>query len=174
MTMAETTPARIQLLPWEPAHLCVLVQGVEDYQALSGRRVTPALREFFAQAPAHYLEQARNATAADVWTFGYGVLHQELNTIIGTAGFKGPPDTEGVVEIAYAIAPEHEGRGYATETARALAEHAAADPRVRRLRAHTLPDTNASGRVLAKCGFQHLGVVNDPEDGPVWRWEKDA
>jgi RimJ/RimL family protein N-acetyltransferase len=27
-------------------------------------------------------------------------------------------------------------------------------------------------RVLAKCGFQHIGEVIDPEDGLVWRWEK--
>ena len=39
-------------------------------------------------------------------------------------------------------------------------------------RAHTLPTPNASTRVLAKCCFQYIGEVIDPEDGLVWRWER--
>jgi hypothetical protein len=30
----------------------------------------------------------------------------------------------------------------------------------------------ASSRLLAKLGFSFLGEVVDPEDGPVWRWER--
>ncbi len=40
------------------------------------------------------------------------------------------------------------------------------------LGAHTLPAPNASTRVLAKCGFERTGEVEDPEDGLVWRWER--
>jgi RimJ/RimL family protein N-acetyltransferase len=43
---------------------------------------------------------------------------------------------------------------------------------VRRAIAHTLPEANASGRVLAKCGLRFVGEVIDPEDGSVWRWER--
>jgi RimJ/RimL family protein N-acetyltransferase len=79
-----------------------------------------------------------------------------------------------MVEIAYGIAPERQGHGFATEAAGALLRFAAADPRVRLLRAHTLPEPNASTHVLRKCGFVQLGEVIDPEDGPVWRWERSA
>jgi RimJ/RimL family protein N-acetyltransferase len=41
----------------------------------------------------------------------------------------------------------------------------------RTIRAHTMPEQNASTRVLEKCGFRWLGEVVDPEDGAVWRWE---
>ena len=37
--------------------------------------------------------------------------------------------------------------------------------------AHTLPEINASGRVLGKIGMANIGEVLDPEDGRVWRWE---
>ena len=37
-----------------------------------------------------------------------------------------------------------------------------------------LPEATASTRVLRKCGFVHIGEVVDPEDGPVWRWERSA
>jgi len=32
--------------------------------------------------------------------------------------------------------------------------------------------SNASQRVLAKCGFQYVGEITDPEDGLVWRFER--
>jgi len=43
---------------------------------------------------------------------------------------------------------------------------------VRVIRAHTLPGSKASQRVLEKCGFRHVGEVIDPDDGVVWRFEK--
>jgi RimJ/RimL family protein N-acetyltransferase len=92
--------------------------------------------------------------------------------VIGMASFKGPPNAEGAVEIAYAIVPGYQNRGYATEAAQGLVDYALADPRARRVIAHTLREPNASTRVLKKCGFQFAGEVIDPEDGPVWRWQR--
>jgi RimJ/RimL family protein N-acetyltransferase len=48
----------------------------------------------------------------------------------------------------------------------------AATPPPSLIRAHTLPEMNASCRVLEKAGFKRLGEVIDPEDGLVWRWER--
>ena len=70
------------------------------------------------------------------------------------------------------IVPAFEGRGYATEATEAAVAFAFASSRVLLVRAHTLPTPNASTRVLAKCGFERTGDVEDPEDGPVWRWER--
>ena len=108
------------------------------------------------------------------WRHGFFIIEKASGEIVGGAGFKGEPDAEGMVEIAYGVVSSREGRGYATEAARALIHFAARDPRVRTLRAHTLPEANASTRVLTKCGFVHIGPVVDPEDGPVWRWERSA
>ena len=92
--------------------------------------------------------------------------------VIGTCSFKGPPDGDGAVEIAYFTFPTHEGRGYASAMAALLVARAGAPPPVRTVRAHTLPERNASARILERLGFAHLGQVVDPEDGPVWRWER--
>ncbi len=48
----------------------------------------------------------------------------------------------------------------------------AGGPEVAVVRAHTLLEHNASCRVLEKVGLQHTGSPIDPEDGPVWRWER--
>lgn len=60
----------------------------------------------------------------------------------------------------------------AGEAAAALVDFAFATPLVALVRAHTLPAANASTHVLAKCAFHHVGTVVDPDDGPVWRWER--
>jgi RimJ/RimL family protein N-acetyltransferase len=108
------------------------------------------------------------------WRHGFWIVEKASGQIVGGAGFKGEPDSDGMVEIAYGVVPSREGRGYATEAARALIRFANGDARVRLLRAHTRPEPNASTRVLTKCGFVHVGQVVDPEDGPVWRWERSA
>ena len=111
--------------------------------------------------------------AAAAWTLGFAIVERASGAAVGNCGFKGPP-VDGMVEIAYGISPEFQGRGYATEAAGALANHAASSEDVRVVRAHTLPGPNASTRVLEKCGFRCLGEVIDPEDGLVWRWEREG
>jgi RimJ/RimL family protein N-acetyltransferase len=56
--------------------------------------------------------------------------------------------------------------------AKALVDYALQDERVRLLRAHTLREANPSTKVLRKCGFDFTGEVVEPDDGPVWRWER--
>ncbi len=38
------------------------------------------------------------------------------------------------------------------------------------MRAQTLPEKNASTRILEKLGFSFMGPVQHPEDGEVWEW----
>ena len=116
--------------------------------------------------------ESRVATEPDPWQFGFAVIHKIDNVLIGMAGFPGPP-SDGVAEIAYGIAPSYQGKGFATEVAKALFEFASRDSRVRTICAHTLPEMNASTRVLEKCGFRKTGEMLDSENALVWRWEKN-
>jgi [ribosomal protein S5]-alanine N-acetyltransferase len=124
-----------------------------------------------AQLSADWLARLRASTGPDPWVHGFSMVHLSTGITIGQCGFKGPPDADGMVEIAYGVASEHEGKGYATEAARALVAYALSVDKVKLVRAHTLPTSNASKRVLAKCGFQFVGEINDPEDGLVWRFQ---
>jgi RimJ/RimL family protein N-acetyltransferase len=113
-----------------------------------------------------------SAAEADPWRYGFAVVHRKSGLVIGNAGFTGPPDADGLFEIAYGIVAEYQGRGYATEAAQALIGWAAENGHVRTARAHTLAERNASTSVLEKCGFTHMGEVNHPTDGLIWLWEK--
>jgi RimJ/RimL family protein N-acetyltransferase len=122
-----------------------------------------------AQFSADWCEKFRRSAFEDPWVHGFKLMLPD-GTSVGIGSFKGPP-VEGTVEIAYAIVPEHQGRGHATAAARAMVAFAFGYPQVLKVLAHTLPDGVASQRVLAKSGFRHVGEVMDPEDGLVWRFE---
>src|SRR5687767_9692401 len=124
-----------------------------------------------AQLSADWLARLHASTAADPWTHGFSLVHRDSGTVVGKSGFKGPPAADGTVEIAYGD-PDYQGKGYATEAAQALVAFAFSSGRVCVVRAHTLPESNASTPVLTKCGFRHIGAIIDPEDGLAWRWEK--
>lgn len=116
--------------------------------------------------------RVRAATIPDPWVLGFSVCLRATGLAVGSVGFKSLPAPDGSVEIAYMIQPEYRGRGYATEACQAVVSFAFRSGQVTLVRAHTLPEPNASTRVLTKCGFRHVGEVIDPDDGRVWRWER--
>ena len=116
------------------------------------------------------LDHHRRVQSREPW-IGYFGIESEGHQFVGLCGFKRNPDKSGTVEIAYGTVPEFEGRGFATEMAAELARIAFQSPAICRVIAHTLPEENASGRVLQKVGMTNVGEVMDPEDGKVWRWE---
>ena len=173
MSTSPVETPRLRLEPWSPALLVALIEQPDRFETLARFPAAPGLREFFVsgEVSPEWLARLRGHAGADPWLHGFFVVERDHRAIIGTAGFKGPPDAGGMVEIAYGIVPSFEGRGYATEAAMALVRFALEDPAVSLVRAHTLPEGNASTRVLTKCGFRHTDDVVDPDDGPVWRWE---
>lgn len=99
-----------------------------------------------------------------------GYLAEDDGEFVGSCAYKTPPIAEEV-EIAYFTFPEHEGRGIATRMAQHLVDIAFANGVVR-VKAQTLPEPNASTRLLEKLGFVFTGPVMHPEDGEVWEWCK--
>src|SRR6266853_6726010 len=174
MSVSYVETKRLRLVPHAPKHMLALIQGEKFYEQSFGSPPAAGLRDFIVSKDASpdYLARLDASTVPDPWTHGFGLIHMDTGTVIGFGGFKGPPGPEGLVEIAYGVMPDYQGKGFATEAAQALVNHAFSSGRVRIVRAHTLPGPNASTRVLAKCGFRHMGEVTDPEDGLVWRWEK--
>jgi RimJ/RimL family protein N-acetyltransferase len=170
--MSLETP-RLSLTPCIPAHVLTLVEDPAHFEQTAGFLATPGLREMFVsdEVSPEWLAALRVSTGPDPWRHGFFLIHRETGAAIGTAAFKGPPDTAGMVEIAYGVAPHFERNGFATEAASALVAFAFADARVELIRAHTLPSSIASQRVRAKCRFHHVADVVDPHDGPVSRWE---
>lgn len=89
------------------------------------------------------------------------IIHSADQTVIGTMGFKQPPNAEGMVEMGYDIIPEYQGSGYATEMARELIAWAFRQPGVNRVTAECLRNNIGSIRVLQKVGMTQLDPSED-------------
>jgi [ribosomal protein S5]-alanine N-acetyltransferase len=127
-----------------------------------------------AEVSPDWLARLHASPTPTPWTHGFAIVERASGAVVGSCAFKTAPDAEGGVEIAYGLAPEHRGQGYAREAARALSDYALGAGGARYVRAHTRAENVASVRVLIACGFQCLGEVLDPEDGLVQRWELRA
>jgi ribosomal-protein-alanine N-acetyltransferase len=100
------------------------------------------------------------------WT---GYLAHEDGVCVGTCAFTSAPKG-GVVEIAYFTFPGNEGRGVATRMATSLISLARSRAAEIFITAHTLPEENASTRILRKLGFVLVGPRLHEEDGQIWLW----
>jgi RimJ/RimL family protein N-acetyltransferase len=99
------------------------------------------------------------------WYAWYFVARGDDPVLIGNGGFKGPPDSKGVVETGYSIIPRYHRQGFATEAITALVRWAFDHDRVTRVIAHTLPDLTPSIGVLRKIGFVEAGAGE--EEGTI-------
>ena len=122
-----------------------------------------------AEVSPHWLARMRQ-TEPSAWTHGFEMVDAMTGKVVGSCAYKGPPDSDGTVEIAYGVQPEQRRRGYAKEAAAALVEFAFGAG-AQLVRAHTKLDNDDSARVLVACGFERVGEVDDAEDGLVLRWD---
>lgn len=107
-------------------------------------------------------DQIRRDPAAADWVARAVVID---GAVVGHAGFHGPPDDNGMVEVAYSVDPAYRRRGYATAMLEAAIAWAAAHPAVRTVRASISPDNVASLATLRPFGFVEVGEQWDEEDG---------
>lgn len=91
-----------------------------------------------------------------------------------------PPVLQGQREIGWTFAEAHWGRGYATEAARAVINHAFAALALPVLWSQTSDSNAGSTRMMRRLGFTfrpELGYVDPdypPEDNPTTVWSMDA
>ena len=103
----------------------------------------------------------------------YGVwviVDHASQTVIGDAGFMGPPGADGAIEIGYSVTPSYRGRGIATEAVRALACWGLNQPAVLSILARCESGNAPSIGVLRRVGFVRDGI-EDPQ--LIWRLIRD-
>lgn len=93
----------------------------------------------------------------------------DVPTLAGIAGYKGPPDADRRVEIGYAVVEEYQRRGIASAAVNLLCQRAFTLG-VAEILAETLPTLIPSQGVLNKAGFHKIGVLVDPDEGEIWRY----
>jgi RimJ/RimL family protein N-acetyltransferase len=117
--------------------------------------------------------QVEQDPASAAWVTGV-IWDEQRRVAVGRAGYHGPPDPSGMVEIGYAVDPAYRRRGYARAALEALLQRAAAEPQVRTVRVTISPDNTASYRLASQYGFARVGEQWDDEDGLEIIYEVDA
>ncbi|MGW4460730.1 GNAT family N-acetyltransferase [Micromonospora sp. NPDC004704] len=117
--------------------------------------------------------QVEEDPASAAWVTGV-VWDERQRVAVGRAGYHGPPDPSGMVEIGYAVDPAYRRRGYARAALEFLLERAAHEPRVRTVRVTISPDNVASRTLALQYGFAEVGEQWDDEDGLEVIYEVDA
>jgi RimJ/RimL family protein N-acetyltransferase len=116
--------------------------------------------------------QLEGNPAAAKWLGRYVVATIDGHpTLVGTAGYKGPPDANGAVEIGYSIVEAYHRRGIGLAMVRQLVDAAFADPHVQCVRAETPLTFEASRGLLERSGFALTGTRIDPEEGELALYE---
>lgn len=109
-------------------------------------------------------DQVRRDPASAAWVTGV-IWDEDEAMAVGRAGYHGPPDAAGMVEIGYAVDPSRRRRGYASAALQSLLHRAAAERGVRTVRVTISPDNTASSALVAQYGFVAVGEQWDDEDG---------
>ncbi|HYC33742.1 MAG TPA: GNAT family N-acetyltransferase [Gemmatimonadales bacterium] len=159
------TTERLELVPATAESIRAALEGEAALAACLGALVPATWPPEFLDAPA--LEYTRERLAEGPqeagWWMYFVVLRQGPagRTLIGSAGYKGPPK-DATVEVGYGIVRDHQRQGYASEAVRALLRRAFEAPEVRRVIAETLPELIPSIGVLRRCGFRLIGEGSEP------------
>jgi RimJ/RimL family protein N-acetyltransferase len=158
--------ARLDLIAATLEHLQTELAAPDQLGSLLGAEVPadwPA-GEYDTGAMEFFRDRLEEGGAPVVGWYGWYAIHRDSSpaTLVGSAGYLGPPSPDGEVEIGYSLLPASRGHGYATEMTAALVDRAFADPRVQRVIAHTDKDNQASMRVLERCGFRLIGEGGEP------------
>ena len=118
-------------------------------------------------------KQVAEDPASAAWVTGV-IWDERRQVAVGRAGYHGPPDPSGMVEIGYAVDPAYRRRGYARAALEALLQRAAREPRVRTVRVTISPGNVPSYQLASQYGFTEVGEQWDDEDGLEIIYEVDA
>jgi ribosomal-protein-alanine N-acetyltransferase len=148
---------------------------LRDHALLMAHWTAPEVRLFLFDGGIMSEDEVTEAiedSSRDFAAAGYGlwlIQEQDRAELVGTAGLR-PLEDLGL-EIFYSLAPRSRGRGYATEAARAVVEHALDTLGLPEVLAEVDEGNTASIRVIERLGLTPFEVVPGVL-GPMTRFRR--
>jgi RimJ/RimL family protein N-acetyltransferase len=146
----------------------------EDAEAIAAYRSDPAVHatQGWSRTDADHVraeiqEMLTRLPGADGWV-QFSVVERDGGRLVGDVGLCPADDEPGVMKLGYTVAPAAQGRGYATEATRALADYAIGMLGAEVLRAYADADNVASRRVMEKVGMRLLETFQGEDEDGAW------
>jgi len=157
---------RVRIIQLDAATLAALAAGdLDEARRTSPVELTPWLAGPDSVSTWRFRARQAVETPDDLpWVTGI-LWADDQERPVGKAGFHGAPDADGMVEVGYAIEPEHRRQGYARAALDNLLERARREPDVKTLRATISPTNTASLGLIGEYPFDEVGEQWDDEDG---------
>ena len=95
--------------------------------------------------------------------FQLAITLRDSGHLVGNCGLRRKPDKDWEADLGYELDPEHWGRGYATEAARAMVNFGFGELGLDRISSWCIADNAASARVLERLGFRQEGRLSRNE-----------
>src|SRR6202142_531519 len=103
---------QISLLSCDLSLFDLAVENPAALEKRIGARIAPNWDDFPAAMKLSRDKLQANPALLGWWT--HLVLLGDPPVVVGVCGYTGPPSADGIVEIAYGIAPSYQRRGLAT------------------------------------------------------------
>lgn len=95
------------------------------------------------------------------FTYRWGIVEKESGECIGQIAYFLVDKINGWGEIEYCIGTGYQGKGYATEAAKAVIEYGFGKIGFHKVQICVRPSNIRSKRVIEKCGFEYEGTLRD-------------
>ena len=167
--------------PYRTARLILRHATDVDYPAVAGFHGTDEVARWLYWEPRHGEEmrssfarmKTRTVLAADGDALHFVIEVGESGDVVGDCVLILPSASHEQGEIGYILAPQHHGRGFATEAARELMRIAFDEIGLHRVVGRIEPRNGASARVLDRVGMRHEATLVENE----WvkgEWQSEA
>jgi RimJ/RimL family protein N-acetyltransferase len=171
-----TTTSGAALAPViETERLVLRRLGPDDAEFILGLLNEPSFLRFIGDKGVRTLDDARayiaNGPVASYARHGFGLYLTSLRDGGEPVGICGLVKRDGLddADVGFAFLPRHWSRGYASEAAGAVLDHAKRELGLARVAGITNPENAGSIRVLEKLGLAFVGMVRLSEGAPEVR-----
>jgi ribosomal-protein-alanine N-acetyltransferase len=168
MTESRVTTERLELVPLVCEAIDALLAGdAARLQSLTGASFRQAAPPPYMAEPLPLVRDRLREHPEEASWWNWLILQRQSREAVGQVAFGGLPTSEGSVLIGYAIYPEFEGHGFATEAVLAMINWAFQQSGVREVRALAPVWNTPALRVAENVGMHPVASDEDDEVGEV-------
>jgi RimJ/RimL family protein N-acetyltransferase len=148
--------------PVETARLTLRSFVAEDFEAVHAMRSDPEVARYLYQGPLS-ADETRDRLARSIATPSWSkegdwlsaaIVERTSGATVGDVGCRWLSERDRTAEIGFVLDPRHQGKGFATEAARAMLDWAFGTAGLHRIIGRTEARNTASSRVLEKLGMR--------------------